>query len=220
MAQRLIIPRSTAEGGALAQTYLERAQSLDPALAPNAQRLQGWSRQAGRTPATPGSMIDLARKAETAYIRADMDDYYDHDTAKAKEGWENARKLAQQALDMAPQSQSDPDYGTAVCKANLTLGMIVMRVDGNRKVATRYLLDASKAPRTDELAYSGDYFVMKLPVLLLKYGGLDEREAVITFLETFGKIYNPPDLPLLENAAQLRNGYMPIWYQYQAAQLK
>jgi hypothetical protein len=143
-----------------------------------------------------------------------------HDLVAAKASWARARKDAREALRLAAKYRSSPDYGTAIHRANMTLGMIAMRVDGDKKTATKHLLEASRAPATKELAYSSDYFTYKLPVLLLKYGGAGEREAVIEYLERFGKICQRPDLPLLEAAAQLRKGYMPRWYQYQAAQLK
>jgi hypothetical protein len=50
--------------------------------------------------------------------------------------------------------------------------------------------------------------------------GLDGREATIEYLDRLAKVIRRSDLPLAENAVQLRAGYMPIWYQYQAAQLK
>jgi hypothetical protein len=198
---------------ALGNSYLDRALKLNPNLSA-AHALQR------RAQPSPGSMLDLAQQGERAYTRGDMADYYDHDTAAAKADWESARKYAQQALDLASKSRGDADYGTVIYQANMTLGMVAMRVDGNKKAAARRLLEASKAPPTDQLAYGGDAFTMKLPVLLLKYGGLDEREAVIEYLERFGKVLHRADLPLLENAAELRKGYMPIWYQYQAAQLR
>jgi hypothetical protein len=95
-----------------------------------------------------------------------------------------------------------------------------MRVDGNKEAGTKYLLAASKAPATEELSYESSYFTYKLPVVLLKYGGPEQRSAVIEFLEQFGKISKRSDMPLLESAAQLRAGLMPSWYQYQAAKLK
>ena len=55
---------------------------------------------------------------------------------------------------------------------------------------------------------------------LLKYGGADQRRAVIEFLEWCGKINKRQDLPLLESAAKLRQGIMPEWYQRQQAESK
>jgi protoheme ferro-lyase len=57
-------------------------------------------------------------------------------------------------------------------------------------------------------------------VLLLKYGGPSGREAVIEYLERFGRTLHRHDLDLLAAAKQLRQGYMPGWYQYQTESLK
>jgi len=219
-AQSLIHQSRKPEIQALAKSYLERAKALDPALSSKADSVVRWSTVAFRTPAAADSTYGLAQQAERAYIGADMADYYKHDAAAAKAGWDNARKLAQQALDAAPKFRDDPDYGTALFRANMTLGMVAMRVDGDAKAAAKYLLAASKAPATEELAYYPPYFTQKLPVLLLKYGGLDGREAVIEFLETYGKIVKQSSYSLPSDAEKLRKGYMPIWYQYQSAQLK
>ena len=43
---------------------------------------------------------------------------------------------------------------------------------------------------------------------------------MIEYLERYGKILKRQDVDLLKAAAQLRKGYMPSWYQYQAAKLK
>jgi hypothetical protein len=159
----------------------------------------------------------LPALAEHAYIRGDMLDYYKHDLSGARNAWELARRYAQDALRLAPQFDSDANYGNALYKANMALGMIAMRVDGDPKAATKYLLAASKAPVTDE---SVNHFTLKLPVALLRYGGPDERKAVIEYLERYGSKVHRQDLDLLHAAKQLRQGYMPIWYQYQAAKLK
>jgi hypothetical protein len=158
--------------------------------------------------------------AEQAYIHGNGLEYYQHDLPGAKRAWELARKYAQNALRLAPRFGGDAGFGTAVYQANMTLGTIAMRVDGDRKAAAKYLLAASRAPPTDELAYSGDYFTLKLPVLLLKYGGPSGRKAVIEYLERFGRTLHRPDMDLLAAARQLRQGYMPVWFQRQADQLK
>jgi beta-lactamase regulating signal transducer with metallopeptidase domain len=155
--------------------------------------------------------------AENAYTRGDMLDYYNHDRAAAGKGWELARRYAQEALRLAPRFGSDTNYGNCLYKANMTLGMVAMRVNGDKTAAREFLLAASTAHTTENNAAP---FVFKLPVLLLKYGGPDERKAVIEFLERYGKTLHRKDLDLLLAAKQLRQGIMPIWYQYQSAQLQ
>ena len=160
----------------------------------------------------------LPKFAEAAYIRGDNLDYYKHDAQAAKNCWELARRYSDDALRLAPRFERNAkNYGNAVYGANMVLGMIAMRVDGDIKSATRHLLAASKTPSADN---SVGYLSMRLPGALLRFGGLDEREAVIEYLERCGKVMNRPDVHFLEDAQQLRKGVMPIWYQYQVAQLK
>ncbi len=247
MAFRMLLSGNWRQGGQeresaflhQAASYAERALTLDPnqesahsalVLIHNMQwnatlppgtfqkPVANWSDSLAAMPASERFRW-LAKMSEAAYLHGEWADN-EHDTGKAKEDWEWARKYAQQALELAAKFTGDPNYGTAVYQANVTLGMVAMRVDQDKNAAIDYLLAASKAPATDELAYNIQDLAMKLPVALLKYGGLDGREAVIEYLERFGKVVHRHDLPLLENAAQLRNGYMPVWYQYQAAKLK
>jgi hypothetical protein len=78
---------------------------------------------------------------------------------------------------------NDPDYGTALYNSNMVLGLLAMRA-GNRKAAVQSMLAASRAPATEELAYSASDFTLKLPELLFQAG---EHDAVAEFLEGFAK---------------------------------
>ena len=117
----------------------------------------------------------------------------------------NVRKCGKEALRLAPKFGGDPDYGTAVYLANLTLGMVSMR-DGNRKAAARYLVEASKTPATEELAYTMEHLSFKLPAWLLKDG---ERDAVVEYLERFAQTNIREKKPMLEGARLIRNGKKP-----------
>ncbi len=114
-------------------------------------------------------------------------------------------------------STVDPDNDERFYMSHMVLGMVAMRVDGDTKEARNELLAAS-AVRTS--ANTVNPFTIKLPVLLLRYGNAAERKAVIDYLERYGKVLHRPDLGLLLAARQLRQGIMPLWYQYQSAQLK
>lgn len=224
---------------AQAQSYAERALALDPNQ-PSARTALAFVRMVQFSSAIPDSTwnqpVDtwasvlsatpelerfrwLARMSARAYDRGEHADL-EHNPARARADWQAARTFAQVALQLASRLPSNPNYGTVIYQANMTLGMVAMRVDGNTKAAARYMLTASAAPATDELRYDVQWFTLKLPVAALKYGRLDGRQAVIEYLERFGKILRRPDLSLLQNAAELRKGYMPIWYPYQAARLK
>jgi hypothetical protein len=226
---------------ALGRSYLERALALDPnsAEAPDGlahvhqrdfygqfykRMYQAVGQEPSETQYQKVSALPANERfeflpylAENAYTRGDMRDYYNHDRAAARKDWELARRYAQEALRLAPEFTSDTNYGNGFYRANMTLGMVAMRVDGDKKAARKYLLAASTAHTTDNSAAP---FTLKLPVLLLKYGGPNERKAVIEFLERHGKTLHRKDLDLLLAAKQLRQGIMPVWYQYQSAQLQ
>jgi hypothetical protein len=154
--------------------------------------------------------------AERAYWAGDMRDYYEHDKPGARKDWELARRYAKDAL-AAGGSSNSTENGDRLFMANITLGLISMRVDGNSREARKYLRAAGAAKTSDQMV---DGLLLKLPVLLLRYGNADDREAVIEFLEQYGKTLHRRDLDLLAAAKELRAGLMPMWYQYQAAQLK
>jgi beta-lactamase regulating signal transducer with metallopeptidase domain len=234
------LSNGSSDAAALARSYLERALQLKPdssqahvALSmlkqrdrsdrimriENFQPFENQYKAAGTIPEADRFQL-LPPLAEDAYRRGESLDYYQHDPLGAKAAWELARNYAHNALRLAPKYRNDTNYGTAIYKANMTLGMVAMRVDGDKTAAAKYLLAASKSPANEELEYLVDGLTLKLPVALLRYGGAAEREAVIEFLERYGRVFKRHDLDLLHSAQQLRQGYMPLWYEAQAAQLK
>jgi hypothetical protein len=158
----------------------------------------------------PERFAALAILAANAYSGGDSADYYAHDQATAKADWARARNYAMEALKLAPNVRDAPRYGTAFYNANMVLGMVAMR-DGDRKAAIRYLLEASKAPQTEELAYMMQPFTFKLPAWLLKDG---ERQPVIEFLDRFAQVDIAQSAYLRDSAQQIREGKKPLWYQY------
>jgi len=211
----------------LGKTYLERALLLDPQSIRAHQGMFYARMQEGRMmpsrlwrlppeaqyealaklPAAE-RFVPLARTAENSWLHGENFDYYRYDTATAKADWERAAQYAREVLQLAPKFRANPDYGTAIYKANMTLGMVAMR-NGKQKDAVRYMLDASRAPTSEELAYNMQYFTFKLPEVLLKYG---ERDSVIEFLERFAKVNISQKAYLLESANLIRNGKKPLWY--------
>jgi beta-lactamase regulating signal transducer with metallopeptidase domain len=65
----------------------------------------------------------------------------------------DATRYAQDALALAPRYRDHPQYGTAIYLANMTLGTLALR-DGDTKKAVLFLRSASRAPASEELAYS------------------------------------------------------------------
>jgi BlaR1 peptidase M56 len=211
----------------LGQSYLERARQLDPqsvrvhqsmlyARMQQERKTSELSRLApeqqdaalSRLPSVERFVV-LARIAENSYMQGEISDYYRHDSATAKVDWERAAKHARESLQLATQFPNDRDYGTAIFKANMVLGMVSMR-NGKQKEAVHFMLEASRAPASEELKYNHQYFAFKLPEVLLKYG---ERASVIEFLERLANINISQKPYLLESAELIRRGRKPRWYQ-------
>ncbi len=140
-----------------------------------------------------------------------------HDGEGARKAWDLARRYSKDTLTLAEEFRNDPDHGNRVYMANSVLAILAMRADGNSKEARKYLLAASTQRTTNNTWFPT---TLKLLVLLLRYGNADDREAVIKFLETYGKTVNRPDINLVAAAEKLRKGVMPSWYQYEVDQLK
>jgi hypothetical protein len=225
----------------LARSYLERALTLDPnsttardgltrisltesfsrinnelAEAVGREPSEAQYQKAARLPATQRLRL-LAYLAQSAYLAGDYLDYYQHDGARARNDWELARRYAKDALRLSPVSTGDPDNDDRFYMSHMVLGMVAMRVDGNIKEARNELLTASTTRTSANIV---NPFTIRLPVLLLRYGNAAERKAVIDYLERYGKVLRRRDLDLLLAARQLRQGIMPLWYQFQSAQLK
>lgn len=147
--------------------------------------------------------------AQSAYFDGENADYYDHDMEAAKAAWGRAAKYARDALTLAPKFSGEPYHGFAIYKANMILGTLALW-NGDTRTAVRHLLDASKAPDSEELAYYQGIAADRLLRRLLKN---DERDPVTEFLEAMAQKSIVEKEYLLESAAALRRGLMPIWYQ-------
>lgn len=139
-----------------------------------------------------------------------MDRYHDANLdALADLERHDAEQSARAALTLAARRGDDPDYGTAIYFANLTLGTLAFR-DGDRAGAIRYLEAASKAPVSEELAYGDVVFgccgYPSLPRKLLAAG---ERDAVAAFFERMARINLAARAELRDRAAAIRRGESP-----------
>jgi hypothetical protein len=153
-----------------------------------------------------------------AYSRAADDEYYKHDKNRARIEWDIARRYAHDALTLASDPAAAPSSGELVYVANMALGLIAERLDGNSHQAAQYLLAASDAD-----THNSNWQILpaqKLCLLLLHYGGAEERQAVITFLDRQAKFTPKQQMDYALAAQQIRQGTMPSWYQYQVANLK
>ena len=69
------------------------------------------------------------------------------ESRSARGSFQRSKLYARQAFDLAGKLSNDPYYPDAVFQANLALGAHAFR-EGDRQTAVRYLLDASRAPRS------------------------------------------------------------------------
>jgi BlaR1 peptidase M56 len=220
-----------AETRDLARSYLERALALDPNSTEardgltrvsvtesfsriNNELAETVGREASEAQYRKAAQLPAAQRlrllpylAQGAYLAGDYLDYYEHDSARARNDWELARRYAKDALRFSPVSTGNPDNDERFYISHMVSGMVAMRVDGNITEARNELLAASTAKTSGNIL---NQFTIKLPVLLLRYGGAAERKAVIDYLERYGKVLHRRNLDLLLAARQLRQGIMPL----------
>lgn len=212
---------------ALARTYLDQALKVDPQsilahqVALNIRFLdrggQITSIPKGSSPEAqyqaleslpePQRFFKLSLLAEGAYISGEQMQAAKNDSTATAAVMDTARKCAQEALLLASKFPGDTDSGTAVYDSNMVLGLLAARAS-DRKSAVQYMLDASKAKPTEELAYSGTDFALRLPELLYQLG---ERDSVAEYLERFGQGNIFERGWLLESAKAIRSGKKPLW---------
>lgn len=186
--------------------YLRRALELDPNLE-LAKRVVFMATSSER-------MTDADRLANRAHekfmISEDITEYAKKDPDKAKNERAEAKKQAEQVLEMAKSHPSDPAYSAAVMTAHQVLSAIAIR-DGDRERAVEHLLESVKVPPSDELRYR-DPFAWARPVnYLLKAG---ERERVVQFLEALAPLLGTQNRDrVLKDATAIREGRMPMAYQ-------
>jgi len=120
----------------------------------------------------------------------------------------HAEKSAEDALKLAPKYRAHPGYGTAMYMANMTLGALALHGKDTKK-AVEYLKKASRAPVSEELAYSAGIVSglhWHLARDLLKQG---QRQAVLDFLDRMAQTNIAERAELREAAAQIRRGETP-----------
>jgi hypothetical protein len=114
------------------------------------------------------------------------------------------RKWADDLLMLA-RTVRDERQGSAIYFANMRLASLAI-VEGDRRAAVKYMLTASRAPASEELAYSRHVASWKVVRRLLDQG---ERESVIEFLERMANTSVVDRASLHEWAAAVRRGEMP-----------
>jgi hypothetical protein len=113
---------------------------------------------------------------------------------------EDARKYAQELLDLLPGFRQDREYGNATHDANLTLGRIAVR-DGRLDDAKRYLVESVRAPSARQMDYGPS---MSLAKDLLDKG---EKQAVLDYFALCKKFWSNGRLD--EWSQQVKDGKVP-----------
>jgi hypothetical protein len=118
----------------------------------------------------------------------------------------HAKRYAEDALKLAAHYRQDPNVGTAIYTANMTLSSVALW-EGDKKRAVEYLGRASQAPESEELMYGSDV-VSGWQVLrdLIAQG---ERQAVIDFLDRMAHTNLAERMDLPKAAATLRRSETP-----------
>lgn len=165
----------------------------------------------------------LPRAAESAYMRAESVEYTARDKAdgekaeanrKARAGWARSRQYAEDALRLAEANTRLPESGEATYRANVVLAVLALK-DGDRHRSIEYMERAANAPSSEALLYSRNPGLRgRLVEYLLREG---ERESVAAFLEKAAASIAADRERLLNDAAQIRDGVMPMAYQYAEA---
>jgi hypothetical protein len=180
----------------------------------------------------------LPGAAESAYMRAENIDYNWRTGAKsvftvadnidgvprvkaesaspealADQGWVRSRQYANDALALAERHRDSPGFGGVVYRAHVVLGVLALR-DGNRPLAVEHMRRAAAAPAVDDAVLVPEGLRARLVEYLLREG---ERESVAEFLETSAERFSFERDQLLEDAAQIRAGVMPMAFQYAEA---
>jgi len=207
-ARQLLAQRRMMESGArtpLAKLYALRKATRDENLygaiskLPEADRFQM-----------------LPEIAESDYMGAEAIDFTRNGAPDAIAKWKRSKAFAQDLLALLPTFKNDPQYGNAFYRVNVSLGLHAMR-EGDGRAAAAYLLEAAKAPATEEMSYGStvSHLESRLINTMLKYGDLD---VVATFYERTALLYDGRKDDRLAAAAAIRKGVMPESYQWALAQ--
>jgi len=160
----------------LAQTYAERAVSLEPnSTIANAikRHVAEFEERLKAQELAQLSPADLAARSASDQLLVRLVRLHGEWMRNPDEAASQAREL----LNLAGRHQNDPRYGDAVFEGNIVLGKAVLR-RGDRKASVSYLLAAAGAPVTGKIR--AGQFDMNLPRALVDRG---ERRAVAEFLE-------------------------------------
>ena len=164
----------------------------------------------------------LPGAAESAYMRAESIDYTLREKPEAEReeagkraaaGFARARQYANDVLALAPRHPQDANNNAVIYRAHTVLGVLALK-DGDREAAVKHMRTAGAAP-IPAAGYTRHFGLRgRLAEYLLRAG---ERESVAAYLEQSADRFPLERDRLLQDAAHIRAGVMPLSYQYAEA---
>jgi hypothetical protein len=165
----------------------------------------------------------LPGAAESAYMRAENIDYTarekpEAEQAKARtraaQGFARARQYANDVIALARNHQQAAQDHDVIYRAETVLGVLALK-DGDRRAAVEHMRTAGAAPISDAGRSASRWGLRaRLAEYLLRAG---ERESVAEYLEKSADREPMERDRLLKDAARIREGVMPLSYQYAEA---
>jgi hypothetical protein len=165
----------------------------------------------------------LPGAAESAYMRAEYIDYTAREKPEAEQaqarrragqGFARARQYANDALALARTNAQAARDNDVVYRAETVLGVLALK-DGDRKAAVEHMHTAGAAPMSNPPRYASHLGLsFRLVEYLLRAG---ERASVAEYLEKSAERTPIEQDHLLKDAARIREGMMPVSYQYAEA---
>jgi len=198
-----------------AQTALVGEEKLKalPRNDPEREKLlRGVEAQALKSLPENDRFVLLPSLAEHAFMSADYAEFAKLSATDPAERRATARAYAEEALALAPTFENDPAYAISIYTANMTMSRVAL-ANGDRSKAVTYLLDASKAPASDDLAYNPLVTIHRALKSLIDSG---ERASVIEYFERMAQVSVSDKDRLQKSADAIKAGRMPDWYQYQS----
>jgi hypothetical protein len=116
-------------------------------------------------------------------------------------------------LRPAEKLRNDPNRGTALFSAHVTLGLLALH-DNDMASALAHMEAAGNAPPSDELRYGNTFVWQRLATGMLKRG---ERESVARFLDRCAALNEVKSTreQMTTAAAAICGGRMSEFFQYQ-----
>jgi tetratricopeptide (TPR) repeat protein len=157
-------------------------------------------------PTTPQGRLEVALKKLAEASNAEHRFYALNDAAKESFNVgkiDYADKFAKELLKLAPDFQSNWNYGNAIQDGNLVLGRIAVR-DGRMEDANKYLLAAGNSPGSPQMDSFGPN--MSLAKDLLQKG---ERDTVLQYFQLCRKFWRMDYGKLNQWSSEVKAGKIP-----------